>query len=150
MKELFRAIRQAQLGIDVNIVIYLSRKISRENILNFEGLRSVNSKTSTYFSTGGYIFDQSFDKEFDTLFLLSKPNEHIKIKSVVKNAWINNESKIDYFPAGLSGLILIDFPNGIPECVNMLSEFGSPDSKIKGDMIYLTTQTYMDKILQFL
>lgn len=148
MKNIFEAIHEAQDGTENNMVFFLSSKISRENISHFKGLSSDIDDTAVYFSTGGYGFDLEFGKEFDILFLMSKPEEYLKVNSIFISASINPQHKMDFLPAGLTGLGLIRFPEGVPESVNFLSEFGSTEKSGKDEMIYLTTQSVMDKILE--
>jgi hypothetical protein len=148
MKRTFEAISSALDGTENNMVFFLSSKISREKISNFDGLPEDIAETAVYFNTGGYSFDIEFDKEFDVLFLLSKPEEYVKIKSVFMNARANPKEELDFLPAGLNCLSLIDFPGGIPDSIDLLEEFGSIGGKRAGEKIYLTTQSVMDKILE--
>lgn len=148
MRKLFKALHEAQDGTVENMVFYIPDKISNENITNHKNLPTNIPETSQYFGTGSHNFDLEIGKEFDVIFSRSNPHEYINIDSKLNYLNFNQNIESDILPSGYAGVCLIDFPNGKPNLLNILPEFGSTEIGKGSDKLYLTTQSVMDKILE--
>ncbi|MFN4198075.1 MAG: hypothetical protein ACK4FS_03510 [Flavobacterium sp.] len=146
--KLFKVFREVTSNNIETLIFDLPDIISQENINKHKGLSTKIPKTSQYLGTGRFGFDIPEGVELDVIFPKSNPIAFIKTKAVLKWFSVNANIKTDYLPTGYSGICLIDFPEGKPELLKNLVEFGTDKYGKDYEELYLTTQAVMDKILK--
>ena len=130
------------------LVFELPDIITRTNISKHKGLKENSSDKAQYFGTGRYRFDIPIGVEFDVIFSRTNPQDYMSCRSILEWVNVNHTREIDYLPAGYSGVCLIEFSNGKPEILSRLAEFGDDKRQVDYDVLYLTTQDVMNRILE--
>ncbi|TKK64106.1 hypothetical protein FC093_23320 [Ilyomonas limi] len=62
-------------------------------------------------------------KYFDTIFQIDNPENFIETKFVIKQAVINGWTSVGEISHGHKHILVVEFPNSIPDILNLLSEF---------------------------
>lgn len=143
--EAFVAIKDHTLN---TLVFEIPDIISRNNISKFKGLNQNIPLASQYLGTGRFRFDIPTMVEFDVIFSRKNPLDYQPTRAILKWVNVNPNIETDFLPAGYSGICLIDFPQGKPNMLKKLPEFGEEIRGTEYDILYLTTQPVMNKILQ--
>lgn len=146
--KLFKIFREVSSDKINTLIFDLPDIIHDENISKHKGLSTEIPKTSQYLGTGKFSFDIPKNIEFDVIFSRKSPLTYKKTKAVITWFNINANIKTDYLPSGYSGICIVDFPEGKPELLKSLAEFGTDKYGKDYDELYLTTQEVMDKILE--
>ena len=149
MKNIFELMHEAQDNSLENLIFYVSDIIENTEITQYKGLDTNIPETSQYLGTGRHAIDIPIGNNFEVIFAKSNIKNYEKIESSIIYANVNPSIEIDYLPAGYSGICLVNFPNGIPKILSNLPKFNSSRNK-NSDMIYLTSQKTMNRIIELL
>ena len=94
--------------------------------------------------------DISVNQTFDVIFAKKDPTNYIQIDSRLKLVNVRPSDEITTLYGGMSGLCLVEFSQGIPELLKKLKPFEETYKNEAYDILYLTTQALMDKIIELL
>jgi len=94
--------------------------------------------------------DISVNQTFDVIFAKKDPTNYIQTDAILKYVNIRPSHEITTLEAGMSGLCLVEFSQGIPELIKKLKPFEETYKNEAYDFLYLTTQALMDKIIELL
>jgi hypothetical protein len=107
------------------------------------------SKENQIFIMGssGYC-DVPIETSFDVIYPGRNIYDYVFVKSVLKYVSVNPSYEIDYLPNGYSGLLLLEFPEGIPEILNKLGMSREKEDFAIHDYLWLTQRPILKRILE--
>ena len=99
------------------------------------------------FGTSGYC-DVPIETSFDVIYPNRNILDYIFVKSTLKYVSVSPRYEIDYLPNGYSGLLLLEFPEGVPNMLNKLGVSREKKDLSIHDYLWLTQNSVVDRILE--
>jgi hypothetical protein len=113
-------------------------------------LPDIDHKTSIYVYQHKR-FDNVFSigTRYTRLFSYKHPDKYVAVEAVIDFVRLRKGEQILFIPEGYGGLCRLHFPNGLPKEIEMVPQGTSAKfDRAKHDILYLTTEDVMDKLLE--
>ena len=142
---LFEIISNIEEESEKNMILVLTEFLteSQEKEMAFEG----KSESSKIFVTGRHDIDIGKDIVIETAFLSKEPFGYEKTQAKVLNFSIREGEYFELLPQRQSAGVLIEFLGQKPNVLSKLHEFKGAYNE-EADIVLLTSQAIMDRILQ--
>jgi hypothetical protein len=115
-------------------------------------LPTIDYKTTIYVHQHYNSFNTyAVGAKYSRLFTYKHPDKYIPVEAVIDFVRLKKGQQIFFIPEGYGGVCRLYFPDGLPEQIKLVPKGTmSKFDREKNDIIYLTTDDIMDKLLTIL